>query len=585
MRERLAGIVASAMDAIITVDSEQNVVLFNPAAERMFGYSVEEAMGQPIDRFIPERFRAAHVHHIRRFGKAGTTDRTMGSLGSISGLRSNGEEFPIEASISQVEVDGERLFSVILRDVTERTASEGALIDSRRRMEGIVASAMDAIITVDERQKIVLFNPAAERMFGCPAEEALGASITRFIPERYRAGHDEHIRRFNQTGDTNRRMGALGAIWGLRDSGEEFPIEASISQVVVGGERLSTVILRDITERRTNEETRGLLAREVDHRAKNALAVAQALVTLTKADTIEDYAETVRGRLAALGRAHSLLSQSLWQGAAIEQLIRDELEPYAREGQLEMSGGSAMASADSVQSLSLLFHELVTNAVKYGALSSEDGRIRINWKVVGDRFVIRWTESGGPRVSVPSHEGFGTKLLREVTGRQLAAELNFDWDPRGLRAEIRLPSRAVVAQGPTPIAERTASASDETSGKQPSDSSERRILLVEDEQLVALALSSELSDLGWMVVGPAATLVEAQALLASSFDAAVLDVNLGGRAVYPVAEALLGKRVPFVFCTGYEVADPEGRFPGVPVIRKPVSGKAVSAALRDLLNA
>jgi PAS domain S-box-containing protein len=585
MRERLAGIVASAMDAIITIDTDQNVALFNPAAERMFGYSAEEVLGQPIDRLIPERFRAAHLHHIRRFGKAGTTDRKMGSLGSISGLRSNGEEFPIEASISQVEVDGERLFSVILRDVTERTASEAALVDSRRRMEGIVASAMDAIITVDERQKIVLFNPAAERMFGCSAEEALGDSISRFIPERYRAGHDAHIRRFNQTGDTNRRMGALGAIWGLRDSGEEFPIEASISQVVVGGERLSTVILRDITERRTNEETRGLLAREVDHRAKNALAVAQALVTLTKADTVEDYAETVRGRLAALGRAHSLLSQSLWQGAGIEQLIRDELEPYAREGQLAILGGSAIASADSVQSLSLLFHELVTNAVKYGSLSREGGRIGINWREVGDRFVIRWTESGGPAVSEPCRQGFGTKLLREVAGRQLGAELTFDWNPQGLRVEIRLPSRAVAAQGLPPVGERAASPPDDAPEKRPSVVSERRILLVEDEQLVALALSSELSDLGWMVVGPAATLVEAQALLASRFDAAVLDVNLGGRAVYPVAEALTSKRVPFVFCTGYEVADPEGRFPGVPVIRKPVSGQAVSAALHDLLAA
>ena len=95
MRERLAGIVASAMDAIITIDTDQNVALFNPAAERMFGYSAEEVLGQPIDRLIPERFRAAHLHHIRRFGKAGTTDRKMGSLGSISGLRSNGEELPI----------------------------------------------------------------------------------------------------------------------------------------------------------------------------------------------------------------------------------------------------------------------------------------------------------------------------------------------------------------------------------------------------------------------------------------------------------------------------------------------------------
>lgn len=581
---RLGGIVASAMDAIITIDRDHNVVLFNPAAERMFGYSAEEALGRSIERLIPERFRAGHVDHIRHFAKAGTTARKMGSLGSISGLRSNGEEFPIEASISQVEVGGERLFSVILRDVTERTASENALIESRRRMEGIVQSAMDAIITVDEQQKIVLFNPAAERMFGCSADAAMGASITRFIPERYRAGHDDHIRRFNQTGDTNRRMGALGAIWGLRASGEEFPIEASISQVMVAGERLSTVILRDITERKTSEETRGLLAREVDHRAKNALAVAQALVTLTKADTIEEYATAVRGRLAALGRAHSLLSQSQWQGAGIEQLIRDELSPYAREGQLEISGEPAMASADAVQSLSLLFHELATNAVKYGALSRAEGRVRVEWSFASGRFAVRWSETGGPPVSVPSREGFGTRLLKQVTARQLEAELDFDWNPEGLRAEVHLPSRVVMAQGPHSWASRAAVSTPDDQTRETPGISARRILVVEDEQLVALALSSELTDLGWMVVGPAATLGEAQEMLAKRFDAAVLDVNLGGRAVYPVAEALRSKRVPFLFCTGYEVADPDGRFPGVPVIRKPVSGEAVSEALRDLLN-
>jgi CheY-like chemotaxis protein len=108
--------------------------------------------------------------------------------------------------------------------------------------------------------------------------------------------------------------------------------------------------------------------------------------------------------------------------------------------------------------------------------------------------------------------------------------------------------------------------------------------LVEDEELVALELSSELSRLGWAIVGPAATLAEAQALLSKPFDAAVLDVNLRGRAIYPVAEALEERHVPFVFCTGYEMVDPEGRFPGVPIIRKPVRPEAVSAALSELLK-
>ena len=121
-------------------------------------------------------------------------------------------------------------------------------------MTGIVDSAMDAVITINEDQVIILFNPAAERMFGCEIVKALGSRIDRFIPQRYREAHAEHIRKFGETGETSRRMGHLGEIVGLRANGEEFPIEASISQVKVGATRLFSVILRDITERKKNEE-------------------------------------------------------------------------------------------------------------------------------------------------------------------------------------------------------------------------------------------------------------------------------------------------------------------------------------------
>jgi PAS domain S-box-containing protein len=130
----------------------------------------------------------------------------------------------------------------------ERPA-ETALEESRARLEGIVGSAMDAIITIDEAQRVVLFNAAAEKMFGCPAADALGSAIERFIPARFRATHAQQVRGFGETGTTSRAMGTLGALSALRTSGEEFPIEASISKVEVRGRKLFTVILRDVTER------------------------------------------------------------------------------------------------------------------------------------------------------------------------------------------------------------------------------------------------------------------------------------------------------------------------------------------------
>lgn len=367
----------------------------------------------------------------------------------------------------------------------------------------------------------------------------------------------------------------------VRKNSDEFPIEASISQVTVAGQRVGTIILRDITERKTSEEARALLAREVDHRAKNALAVAQALVGLTKGDTVEDFAEAIRGRIASLARAHTLLSQSQWRGASLEELIRDELLPYAKESQLSLSGAPVNCNASAVQSMSLLFHELATNAVKHGALGRESGRVTIGWKLAPRALSISWEEQGGPAVTVPTSEGFGTKLLRRVTGRQLDAHIKFDWNPAGLHVAIELPAHLFTA-GTLGLAAEDAQAEAEAARLA---GDERRILIVEDEELIALELSSELSRLGWAIVGPAATLAEAQALLSKGIDAAVLDVNLRGRPVYPVAEALKKQRLPFVFCTGYEMVDPEGLFADIPVIRKPAHPAAVSAALSDLLRA
>ena len=251
---RLNAVIESAMDAIITIDGNHNIVLFNAAAERIFrcparGMPGGQAIGAPLDRFIPERFRAKHRGHIERFSQTGVSMRRMGETVALFGLRADGEEFPIDASISQVEVGAEKYYTVILRDITAQHQAEQQLRDSEARLNAIIGSAMDAIITVDEKQDIVLFNAAAEKIFGCPSSDAMGRPLDRFLPQRFRAVHRAHVERFGRTGVTMRRMGENIVLSGLRADGEEFPIDASISQVVVGGQRFYTVILRDITER------------------------------------------------------------------------------------------------------------------------------------------------------------------------------------------------------------------------------------------------------------------------------------------------------------------------------------------------
>jgi PAS domain S-box-containing protein len=564
--------------AIYELDREGRILTWNKGAERLKGWKADEIIGKP--------YNVLHTPESRAQNSPGRELKIAAETGRFEEeaprMRKDGSIFAAHVSLFPLrdgrgDVTG---FVKVTRDISDRSKAGMAILESRRRMEGIVQSAMDAIITIDEQQRIVLFNPAAEKVFGISSDEILGKPVTELIPERLRAGHAAHVRRFFDSGVLNRPLTSEDALMARRASGEEFPIEASISQVTVGGEKVGTIILRDITERKTSEEARLLLAREVDHRAKNALAVAQALVGLTKADTVEDFAEAIRGRISSLARAHSLLAQSQWRGVPLEQLIRDELLPYSKESQLSVHGPPIACSAAAVQSLSLLFHELATNAVKHGALGREGGHVHVHWNLNADAMIVSWKESGGPKVAPPKRLGFGTKLLRQVTGRQLDAQLDFHWNPSGLCVEIQLPHDLFVGNAVGRPADAESGEPENVIPK----GDERRILVVEDEELVALELSAELSRLGWAIVGPAATLAEAQNLLSHGVDAAVLDVNLRGRPIYPVAEALEARDVPFLFCTGYEMVDPEGRFPHVPIIRKPVHPAAVSAALSDLLG-
>jgi PAS domain S-box-containing protein len=195
----------------------------------------------------------------------------------------------------------------------------------------------------------------------------------------------------------------------------------------------------DITERKHAEERQNLLTREVDHRAKNALALAQSIVRLTRADNMKGYVSAVEGRISALARVHTILSLSSWQGAEVGKLVDEELAAYSNSGQILISGPEVQLQPATAQTLTLALHELATNSAKYGALSTLAGKLSVEWLLHGSALSLTWHESGGPPVRPPTSRGFGTRSLMASVETQLGGQALFDWLPEGLVCRLEMP--------------------------------------------------------------------------------------------------------------------------------------------------
>ena len=359
----------------------------------------------------------------------------------------------------------------------------------------------------------------------------------------------------------------------LRPSGELRWCIGTAAAGVVSSKivRVSGVTV-DITDRKEAEERQALLAREVDHRARNLLAVVQSIVRLTTASSIDGYVAAVEGRIGALARAHALLSDARWQGADFGKLVEEEITPYrtTERDKIVVAGAKVVLEPAIAQALALALHELATNAAKYGSLSAPAGWVRLTWEIRSGNLVLDWLEIGGPPVEPPTSTGYGSEVISASIERQLDGAVTFDWGRDGLHCTLSVPldgklKPAERANGgqPTPLCEQAVAVPQILVGN--------RLLLVEDEALVAMALKDMLTELGFEVVGAFNKVTEALAVVTNQdVNAAVLDVNLGGELIYPVADSLVAKGVPFVFITGYGAEAIDDRFASYRVLQKPI---------------
>jgi PAS domain S-box-containing protein len=339
----------------------------------------------------------------------------------------------------------------------------------------------------------------------------------------------------------------------------------------------------DITDRKRAEERQVLLAREVDHRAKNTLAVVLSMLRLTRAPTTKDFIAAVEGRVHALAATHNLLSATRWEGADLGKIVEEEMAPYhANHRQRVITRGPAVVLLPATaQAMALALHELATNAAKYGALSTEAGTLSVTWRAEGEALVLDWTETGGPSTAEPARLGFGLTIVRSSIEAQFRGGVSYDWRREGLRCTLSIPAAQIAPS--SPAAEAPASAPADNRARR--SLSGMRLLVVEDELLVSMLIEEILRDLGATVAGPYGRLADGLAAAkVERFDCAILDLNLAGESADPLADFLLARGVPFVFVTGYQRESIDRRYANVPVLQKPIDAAALEGVLLTLLG-
>jgi two-component system, LuxR family, sensor kinase FixL len=472
--ERLDAILNTTVDGIVVIDARGIIESFNRGAQALFGYPESEVIGRNVSLLMPSPHHEEHDQYLERYLTTGEA-RIIGVGREVTGRRRDGTLFPVDLSVGEMQIGGERKFTGMLHDLTKRVRLEDELSASEARWRAIIDSAVDGIVVIDSHGRVESFNPAAERMFGYAAEEVLGRNVHMLMPSPYREEHDTYLARYLATGRA-KIIGIGREVQGRRKDGATFPLHLSVGQITIEGERKFTGILHDLTARvqmegQLREQASlarlGEMAAVIAHEVKNPLAGIRGAI------------QVIATRIPRDDASGPVLKEIVARIDALDQMMKDLLlfarppvprraptdlvplvtttasllsqDPALRDVDVEVEGGAPPVSADA-DMLRIVFQNLLINSAH--AMQGK-GRIRVAVETIDSSCQIAFID-GGPGIPTEVRDkiftpffttksrgsGLGlptAKRLIEAHNGQIAVTCPA---AGGTRVEIRLPMTA-----------------------------------------------------------------------------------------------------------------------------------------------
>lgn len=501
-------------------------------------------------------------------------------------IRADGDVVWVELTVGCTrEADGSvGYFISVIEDISERKRAEETLRAAHDTFRSLVERSPFGIYVVDADFRLVKVSEGAQKIFQ-NVRPLIGrelAEVLRVVwPEPFVI---ETIERFRHTLATGESYHSEQTIEARADISATEAYDWRIDRITLPDGRPGVVChFYDLSERQRHEQHVRLLMREINHRSKNMLSLVQAIARQSAATSSGDFVQRFDARLLSLASAQDLLVKSEWRAVPLHELVLTQLSHFADiiGTRVVFSGPELSLTPAAAQALGMAFHELATNAAKYGALSNRSGRVDIAWDCRADgagepQVTVSWVESGGPPVAQPKHRGFGTTVTTSMVKMGLGGEVEINYAPSGLEWRLACPAANILEQraerGFKPQAARAVD------GR-----GARSVLVVEDEPLIAIEIAAVLTKAGFEVLGPVGTVAQALDLIADEgCRLAVLDVHLGEETSAPVARKLMATGGRFVIVSGYSVEQLSEPFSGAPLIRKPLFAEALVAEVERL---